>query len=140
MCESPNEIVAPDLASPQFKANPCPFYARLRALVSKAFTPRLILRESCQAVAVLHRRCLAALTSLLGKMQRPGGQYSFVPSGEPRHPTTGLFVGGVLRRHHWEWPCLVSAVCVYLATETFRKDIAEVEPAERQIIAEPRTQ
>jgi cytochrome P450 PksS len=24
-------IVAPDLASPQFKANPYPFYARLRA-------------------------------------------------------------------------------------------------------------
>ena len=26
-----NTIVAPDLASPQFKAEPCPFYARLRA-------------------------------------------------------------------------------------------------------------
>ncbi|HWS79705.1 MAG TPA: cytochrome P450 [Rubrobacter sp.] len=28
---SPDEIVAPDLASPTFKANPYPFYARLRA-------------------------------------------------------------------------------------------------------------
>ena len=28
---SPDEIVAPDLASPAFKANPYPFYARLRA-------------------------------------------------------------------------------------------------------------
>jgi len=27
----PDEIVAPDLASPAFKANPYPFYARLRA-------------------------------------------------------------------------------------------------------------
>jgi hypothetical protein len=26
-----NEIVAPDLASPQFKANPYQFYARVRA-------------------------------------------------------------------------------------------------------------
>ena len=26
----PNEIFAPDLASPRFKANPRPFYARLR--------------------------------------------------------------------------------------------------------------
>jgi hypothetical protein len=31
MSERKNEIVAPDLASPQFKANPYPFYARLRA-------------------------------------------------------------------------------------------------------------
>jgi cytochrome P450 len=29
--EGSNDIVAPDLASPQFKANPYPFYARLRA-------------------------------------------------------------------------------------------------------------
>ena len=36
--------------------------------------------------------------------------------------------------------CLVSALCVYLATETFRRDIAEVDPQERQIIAEPRAQ
>ena len=27
----PDGIVAPDLASPAFKANPYPFYARLRA-------------------------------------------------------------------------------------------------------------
>jgi MHS family shikimate/dehydroshikimate transporter-like MFS transporter len=33
--------------------------------------------------------------------------------------------------------CLVSAVCVFLAPETFRKDIAAVDPAERQIVAEP---
>src|SRR5215208_3944333 len=34
--------------------------------------------------------------------------------------------------------CLVSAVCVLLAPETFRKDIAAVDPAERQIgAAEP---
>src|SRR5215218_9972325 len=31
MSKSSNGIVAPDLASPRFKANPYPFYARLRA-------------------------------------------------------------------------------------------------------------
>jgi hypothetical protein len=31
----------------------------------------------------------------------------------------------------------VSAVCVFLAPETFRKDVAAVDPAERQIVAEP---
>ncbi|ABG04549.1 major facilitator superfamily MFS_1 [Rubrobacter xylanophilus DSM 9941] len=36
--------------------------------------------------------------------------------------------------------CLVSVVCVYLATETFRKDIAEMESTEQQIAAEPRVQ
>ena len=36
--------------------------------------------------------------------------------------------------------CLVSALCVYLATETFQKDIAEVEPSEREVIAQPRSQ
>jgi nitrate/nitrite transporter NarK len=36
--------------------------------------------------------------------------------------------------------CLVSALCVFLATETFRKDIAEMEPVEREVIAEPRVQ
>jgi hypothetical protein len=30
MSRSPNGTVAPDLASPRFKANPYPFYARLR--------------------------------------------------------------------------------------------------------------
>jgi hypothetical protein len=36
--------------------------------------------------------------------------------------------------------CRVSALCVFLATETFRKDIAEIEPVEREVIAEPRVQ
>jgi cytochrome P450 len=31
MTKSPNEVATPDLASPQFKADPYPFYARLRA-------------------------------------------------------------------------------------------------------------
>src|SRR5215212_6466994 len=31
MTQSSNEIATPDLASPQFKADPYPFYARLRA-------------------------------------------------------------------------------------------------------------
>ncbi|HET7479066.1 MAG TPA: MFS transporter [Rubrobacteraceae bacterium] len=34
--------------------------------------------------------------------------------------------------------CLVSAGCVFMAAETFRKDIAEVDPLERQIMTEPR--
>ncbi|MEW6638709.1 MAG: MFS transporter [Actinomycetota bacterium] len=34
--------------------------------------------------------------------------------------------------------CLVSAVCVVLASETFRKDIAEADPAELQVAVEPR--
>jgi MHS family shikimate/dehydroshikimate transporter-like MFS transporter len=33
--------------------------------------------------------------------------------------------------------CLVSALCVYLAPETYRKDIAAVDPSDRQIVAEP---
>jgi hypothetical protein len=32
----------------------------------------------------------------------------------------------------------VSALCVFLATETFREDIAEIEPVERQVIVESR--
>jgi 1,4-dihydroxy-2-naphthoate octaprenyltransferase len=32
--------------------------------------------------------------------------------------------------------CLLSIVCVYLADETFRRDIYEDEPQERQLIAE----
>jgi len=47
-----DQIKAPDLADPRFKAYPYPFYARLRNLVQKAFTPRLIdrLRERVQSV------------------------------------------------------------------------------------------
>lgn len=33
--------------------------------------------------------------------------------------------------------CLVSALCVFLATETFRNDISEMEPAEREVVAQP---
>jgi MFS transporter, MHS family, shikimate and dehydroshikimate transport protein len=36
--------------------------------------------------------------------------------------------------------CLVSALCVYLAPETFRKDIGAVDPDERRIVAEPGVQ
>ena len=34
--------------------------------------------------------------------------------------------------------CLISATCVVLSSETFRKDIAEVDPTERQVMTEPR--
>ena len=36
--------------------------------------------------------------------------------------------------------CLVSALCVYLATETFRKDIAEMKSVKRKVIAALRVQ
>jgi MHS family shikimate/dehydroshikimate transporter-like MFS transporter len=36
--------------------------------------------------------------------------------------------------------CLVSAACVFLAPETFQRDIAAVDPMEREIIAEPMVQ
>lgn len=36
--------------------------------------------------------------------------------------------------------CLISAVCVFLAQETFQRDIAAVDPTERKILAEPRVQ
>ncbi len=36
--------------------------------------------------------------------------------------------------------CLISAVCVFLAQETFQRDIAAVDPLERKILAEPRVQ
>jgi hypothetical protein len=34
----------------------------------------------------------------------------------------------------------VSAACVFLAPETFQRDIAAVDPMEREIIAEPMVQ
>jgi MFS transporter, MHS family, shikimate and dehydroshikimate transport protein len=36
--------------------------------------------------------------------------------------------------------CLISAVCVFLAPETFQRDIAAVDPLERKVMAEPRAQ
>lgn len=36
--------------------------------------------------------------------------------------------------------CLISAVCVFLAQETFQRDIAAVDPLERKVMAEPRVQ
>jgi MFS transporter, MHS family, shikimate and dehydroshikimate transport protein len=36
--------------------------------------------------------------------------------------------------------CLISALCVYLAPETFRRDISAVDPAERQLATEPSVQ
>jgi MHS family shikimate/dehydroshikimate transporter-like MFS transporter len=36
--------------------------------------------------------------------------------------------------------CLISAACVFLATETFRRDIAAADPVERRVMTEPRVQ
>jgi hypothetical protein len=36
--------------------------------------------------------------------------------------------------------CLVSAACVFVAPETFQRDIAAVDPMERKVIAEPTVQ
>ena len=35
--------------------------------------------------------------------------------------------------------CLVSAACIFLATQTYRKDIAAVDRLEGKVIMEPRT-
>lgn len=34
--------------------------------------------------------------------------------------------------------CLVSCLCVYLTTETFRRDLTELAPSEDRVVAQPR--
>lgn len=60
---------------------------------------------------------------------------------------TPLIAGAMAAAGGWTYAaayavlaCLVSAVCVFLAAETFQRDIAAVDPLERQVMAEPRVQ
>lgn len=58
---------------------------------------------------------------------------------------TPLIAAALAAAGGWTWvagyvllACLVSAGCVFMAAETFRRDITAVDPLERQVMTEPR--